>query len=80
MKATTKNEIDKTLEIAIKQLNNAIKNIEKAEELAFNSHEDVLYKDLNKHYIETAKAKDGLFILSCMVKHHAKVEENEEEA
>lgn len=71
MNATTKNEIDKTLEIAMKQLNNAIKNIEKAEDTAFANHEDALYEDLKRHYLEVAKAKDGLFILSCMVKHHA---------
>lgn len=69
MKTTTKNDIDQMLSKAYKQINQALKNIEKAEDVAFQNHEDNLYEDLQRHNLDIAKANDALYILNCIVKH-----------
>ena len=63
-------EIRKNLETAIKQLKQAMKNIDKAEEIAFRSHKDKMSDGLEKDSLEVAKIADSLYILKCMVDIH----------
>ena len=69
MDNTTKEELSKILETAIKQLRQAVKNIDKAEEIAFRSHKDKMSDGLEKDSLEVCKVSDSLHILNCMVKY-----------
>lgn len=75
MNATTKQELSKTLETAIKQLKQAMKNIDKAEEIAFQNRKDKMSDGLEKDAIEVAKIADNLHILNCMVKYRMEDEQ-----
>ena len=75
MNATTKQELSKTLETAIKQLKQAMKNIDKAEEIAFQNRKDEMSEGLKKDEIEVAKIADNLHILNCMVKYRMEDEQ-----
>lgn len=75
MNATTKQELSKTLETAIKQLKQAMRNIDKAEEIAFQNHKDKMSEGLEKDAIEVAKIADNLHILNCMVKYRMEDEQ-----
>lgn len=69
MNAQAKQEMSKNLETAIKQLKQAMKNIDKAEEIAFRNRKDEMSDELEKDAIEIAKIADNLHILDCMVKY-----------
>lgn len=58
-------ELDK----AIKQLQTALNNINKAEEKAFNNHQDDLSDDLENISDEVSSIKSKLHILNCKVKY-----------
>lgn len=69
MENTTKEELSKTLETAIKQLKQAVKNLDKAEEIAFRNHKDKMSDGLEKDSLEVCKIADNLHILNCMIKY-----------
>lgn len=78
MNEQAKQEMSKNLEIAIKQLKQAMKNIDKAEEIAFRNRKDKMSDGLEKDAIEVAKIADNLHILNCMVKYRPEIFENEQ--
>ena len=67
-------EMIKDLETAIKQLKQAIKNIDKAEEIAFRNHKDAVSDLLEKDSLEVAKIADSLFILKCMTDYRTPID------
>lgn len=77
MNEQAKQEISKNLEKAIKQLKQAMKNIDNAEEIAFRNHKDGMSDGLEKDAIEVAKIADELHILNCMVKYRSEIFEEQ---
>lgn len=75
MNAQAKQEMSKNLETAIKQLKQAMKNIDKAEEIAFENRKYEMSDGLEKDAIEIAKIADNLHILDCMVKYRMEDEQ-----
>lgn len=67
MNAQTQKEITKALETAIKQLNQAKKNINKAEELAFYAHNFKMSDGLEEDSLNVSKIADSLHVLKCFV-------------